>query len=251
MSTHQINNPESHQQLKEGLQQFIGGKLGDQEARELVRQAGISTNQKLIPLLKQIIEATTQHENRRIALDALYSLWQLKEPREYFLANARLHQQRKWLAYHSILILGSEPEHEETLQLLKQIKAESQDNHIRGGVAEAERVQFLSEEYANCETLQQKCHFILRHFRGGWNPLPHGSKPFINVITPQSLWSQKKLYDLSNESPEVVANAVLSIDLSNKYGESSLTQSYQSYLAQFLSTEAQRKFRELEKQSDS
>jgi hypothetical protein len=91
----------------------------------------------------------------------------------------------------------------------------------------------------------------LKHFRSGWNPLPHGSKPFINVIAPQSLWSQKKLFDLSNEAPEMVANAVLSIDLSNEYGESNLTQSYQSYLVQFLTTEAQRKFRELKRQPDS
>lgn len=235
-------------QIEKGLRQTLAGELDNPTARASVIQAGLSADQTLVPLLKEIAEATSKDRNLKVTFDALYSLWQLGEPREYFLENARSHQQNKWLAYYSILLLGSDPDDEKTIEVLNEVKAVASDNQIRGAIAEAERVRFLAGEYRQQNTARQKCDFLLAHFRSNWNPISLGEREIGSPAHPLAIWSQQKLFELSQESPEVVAQAVFEIDLSKDYGDDSFTKSYRAYVARFLSEESREIFRKLEEQ---
>lgn len=235
-------------QIEKGLRQILASETDNLAAREAVVQAGLSDDQTLVPLLKEVAEATSKDRNLKVTFDAFYSLWQLGEPREYFRENARSHQQNKWLAYYSILVLGSDPDDEKTIEALNEIKVASTDNQIRGAIAEAERVRFLAGEYGQQNTAQQKSSFLLAHFRSYWNPISLGEWEIGSPAHPLAIWSQQKLFELSQESPEVVAQAVFEIDLSKDYGDDSFTKSYRAHIAQFLSEEAREIFRKLEEQ---
>ena len=239
---------EDRGQIEQGLRRIVAGEVDNPAAREAVVQAGLSADQTRVPLLKEIAQATSTDRNRKVTFDALYSLWQLGESREYFRENARAHQRNKWLAYYSILVLGSDPDDEKTIEVLIEIKAASTDNQIRGAIAEAERVRFLAGEYGQQQTPQQKSSFLLAHFRSYWNPVSLGESEIGTPANPLAIWSQKKLFELSHESPEVVAQAVFEIDLAKDYGSDSFTKSYRAHIAQFLSEAAREMLRNLEEQ---
>lgn len=232
--------------IEKGLRQILGGGSEDLAARESVIMTGLSADRQFVPLLKEIVEATSKDRNRKVTYDALHSLWQLGEPREYFLNNALSHERNKWLAYYSILVLGRDPADERIVEVLNEIKAASADNQIRGAIAEAERVRFLETEYRQRQTPQEKCGYLMAHFRSTWNPITLGQAEIGSPINPLVIWSQQKLFELSQESPEVVARAVFDIDLSKDFGDDSYTKSYRAYVAQFLSEEARRIYQQLE-----
>jgi hypothetical protein len=240
---------EDREQIEKGLRQILESELDNPAARMSVVRAGVSADQTFAPLLKEIAEATSKDRNRKVTFDALYSLWQLGEPREYFLENARSHQQNKWLAYYTILILGSDPDDEKTIEALNEVKAVATDNQIRGAIAEAERVRFLAGEYRQQNTAQQRSSFLLANFRSNWNPITLGEAEIGSPANPLALWSQKKLFELSQESPEAVAQAVFEIDLAKDYGSDSFTKSYRAHVAQFLSEEARARLQQLEEQA--
>jgi hypothetical protein len=233
------------EQIEDCLQQFLEGKLGDDEARVLVEKAGLSADSQFAPLLKAIALFTSTERNRRITFDALHALSRLGESKDYFLQNARNHQQNKWLAYYSILILAREPNDTEAADALNEIKASSADNQIRGAIASAERVRFLVTEYARLETPEQKCTFLLSHFRGAWNPITLGESELDSAMDPLTSWSQRHLFKLSQENPEVVARAVSEIDLFNDFSDERLTQSYRIYVGRFIAPEASQRLGEL------
>jgi hypothetical protein len=236
-------------EIDKGLQLALAGNYGDREARESIIQAGISGDQRFIPILKEIAEATSKDKNHKVTYDALHSVWQLGEDKEYFLENAQSYQKNKWLAYYSILILGRDPNDDKTLEVMNEIKTVSSDNQIRGAIAESERVRLLATHYKKLESAREKCNFLLNNFRSTWNPISLGETELGSPTSPQAIWSQRELFNLSQESPEVVALAIFAIDLSESYEDESFTKSYQDYVARLISVKAREKLQKLQEQT--
>jgi len=225
-------------EVRNGLREFLENKSSDLEVRALMKRIRSSPDRQYVPLLKNIAVATSKERNRRVTFDALHTLAAMNEPRVYFVANAQDHHHNKWLAYFSILILGREPEDAEVTNALSEINAASTDNQIRGAIASAERVGFLASEYTALQSAEEKCDFLLSHFRGAWNPITLGESELDNAMNPLAVWAQYKLFELSKENPVAVARAISKVDLSDDFSSEHFTRSYQSYLAQFLTPEA-------------
>ncbi len=229
------------------LRGYLKGGPLDQETRTAISEAGSMAGAGFIPVLKNIAEKTTKDGYAKIAIDVFESLWQLKQARKYFLDNAKNHQRNKWLAYFSILILGRDPLNRDTQRVFRKIKAETSDNQIQGSLAMAERVCFLAAQYADLSTLEQKCVFVITHFRGGWSPILCKESSWPINTDPLAAWSQQLLTRFSEESPEQAARAVLAIDRSDEFKDPLYTRSYRAYVARFLCKIARRRYLKLER----
>lgn len=229
------------------LQRYLKGDPLDEEIRTAISEAATMAEAGFVPVLQAIAEKTTKDAYAKIAIDVFESLWRLKQSRDYFLAGAKGHQRNKWRAFFSILLLGRDPDNRETQRLFREIKAQTSDNQIQGGLAMAARVRFLATQYAALSTLEQKCAFVITHFRGDWNPLFLDASSWPQDTDPLAVWSQQQLTRFSKESPEQAARAVLAIDLSDDFEDPLYTRSYRAYLARFLGQKARRIFLKLER----
>ncbi|MBK8985289.1 MAG: hypothetical protein IPM39_04285 [Chloroflexi bacterium] len=238
----------SSKQIETKLRQALEGKSGELEVQQAIVQAGLSGSRRFAALLKRIAEETAHEDRRKVTYDALRSLEQLGEPPAYFQANARAHEANKWLAYYSILILAHSPNDAPTRAALDAIKTQTADNQIRGAIAEAERLRALAAEYQQLHTAQAQIEYILSHFRGGWNPISFGQTELGSATDPLAVWSQQELRQLSQAHPDLAAECVARIDLSEQYAAASISRSYRDYIAQFLATEAVQRLQELEAQ---
>jgi len=238
----------SNKEIEARLRQALAGKSGELEVQQAIVQAGLSGNRRFAALLKRVAEETARANGRKVTYDALRSLEQIGEPPAYFLTNAHNHQGNKWLAYYSILILAHSPADAPTRSALDAIKTQTADNQIRGAIAEAERLRALAAEYQQLDTVQARIAYILSHFRGGWNPISFGQTELGSATDPLAVWSQQELRRLSQTNPDLVAESVARIDLSEQYADESISRSYREYIAQFLTAEAAQRLQELEAQ---
>jgi hypothetical protein len=202
--------------LREELRQVLEGALAYEDARGIVQQAGLSGDASLIPLLKDIAEQPSGERNLRLTFDALCAAWLLGEPRDYFLANARAHAAKKWLAYYSILLLGREPGDEQAAAL-EAVKAETKDNQISGAIAEAVRVRALADQYPESGTLEERTAFVLRYSRGEWSPITLDPPGLGWALKPVTAWAQWELWRLAQEAPETVARQIARLDEPEAY----------------------------------
>lgn len=226
------------------LRQVLAGALEPSEARRVVRRAGRSGEPALLPLLVEIAERTSKESYLRLTFEALCSAWLLGEPEEWFLANARAHRTKKWLAYSSILLLGRDPEDERAAAVLAEIKIQTTDNQISGAIAEAERVRAMAGEYPESGTAEEKIAFLLPLCRGEWSPISSEGTELGWGLKPVTEWARRKLRELSQESPEEVARAMARMDLAAESPDERTTAAYRAFLAGFLSAEARQKLAE-------
>jgi hypothetical protein len=231
--------------LDQALQQVLDGALESPAARQAVRQAGRSGDPGLIPLLEGIAERTSEERYFRLTFEALCSAQLLGLPRKRLLAGARAHTTKKWLAYSSILLLGRDPEDEETAAALAAVKSETTDNQISGAVAEAERVRAVAEELPDTGTAEERAADLLQYCRGEWNPITREDPALGWEPKPVTAWARRKLRELSEESPDAVARALSRMDLSEEYPDEPTAVAYQSFLAGLLSDEARQRLADL------
>lgn len=240
-----MTNTTDSDRIETILQQAAEGGYRDLKAREAIVQTGVTDDRRFVPQLKQIAAETSRETNSKVTYDALDSLWRLGEPKEYFLDNARAHEQNKWLAYYSLLLLGRDPDDERSQEVMAEIKARSTDNQIRGAIAEAGRLRAIAGEYDQLATDEEKIDFVLARFRGGWDPISFGLTEIGSSVDPLGAWARSQLLALSQKHPELVAQAVRRIDLSDQYEDPSFTRSYRNYVAQFIAPEAQQRLQEM------
>lgn len=239
-------NTVSNQEIETKLRQALAGQADDLAVRQAIVQAGLSGNRRFAALLKRIAEETARESRRKVTYDALRSLEQIGEPPTYFLTNAHNHQGNKWLAYYSILILAHSPADAPTRMALDTIKTQTADNQIRGAIAEAERLRALAAEYQQLDTVQARIAYVLNHFRSGWNPISFGQTELGSATDPLAVWSQQELWRLSQTDPDLVAESVAGIDLSEQYADESISRSYREYIGQFLTAAAAQRLQALE-----
>lgn len=219
--------------LQEELRQVLEGAVAYEDAREIVRQAGLSGDAGLVPQLLEIARQTSGERNLRLTFETLCAAWLLGESRETFLANAREHAANKWLAYYSILLLGREPGDETVAAALAAIKGETTDNQISGAIAEAERVRALAEQYPESGTVEERTAFVLRYVRGEWSPITLDMPGPEWTLNPLAAWAQRELRRLAGQEPETVLRQIGQLDLSAEYpGEHAAL--YRAYLMSLL-----------------
>lgn len=108
------------------------GETGDVSARAALRQVAV---------------ASSLAGNSKVTFSAVSSLWKLEHDRPFFLDAIRNHAENKWLAYHSIVVLGRAPDDAELEELLESVKDATSDGHLLSAIAMAERVRYLESEY--------------------------------------------------------------------------------------------------------
>ena len=194
--------------------------------------------------LRRVAEESASTGDRRATFDALAELRERGEPREYFLNAARRHADNKWLAYHAIVVLGADATDDEVWAVLQQIRSETSDAELLGGIAVAERVRYLEDTYDGLAGFEERLGFVLATFRTDWNPISLAGGQVDRGTDPQAIWSQRKLRELSEQDPAAVAEGVAR---ANREGLSEAhAWAYRRFLAEFLTPQARDHFRTLD-----
>jgi len=221
-------------------------------ARDLVQSAGCVGDRRFVPQLKEIARRESLKPNREmLTFDALYALWLLGEPREYFLENVRSHRGSKYLAYYSLYMLAYEPD-EKMVDELNSIGRETTDeligNFINGGMVFS--ALGLADDYAKLKTPEEKVEYLLDNFGGGWGPTGGMDNDPNSSHDPAAVWARRTLFRLSREAPEVVAQAVAGIDISGHDGAQDYLRDFQECVVHFICAEARTILERLERERE-
>jgi len=174
---------------------------------EAVRKAGDSGCRDFIPVLKQIAE--TAGKSRFVCANALHALWELGEPKGYFLGLARDPKADETLAYYAIQAAARDPD-EQTLRALEEIRQHTRSQRVRDAASHAKWVaSWIAAPYAKLKTPKDRARYLLDligdhiAFLDGYDP----TGPWSG-LAPEIAWGCRKLRELSGEAPETVAGEV-------------------------------------------
>jgi hypothetical protein len=194
--------------------------------------------------LRRFAEASALTGNHRATFDALAELRARGKARDYFMDAARRHDQNKWLAYHAIVVLGPDATDDRVWDVLRQIRSETSDAGVLGGIALAERVRYLEETYGALAGIDERLSFVLDTFRTEWSPITLAGGQVDRGTDPQAVWSQHKLRRLSEEDPAATATGVAG---ARREGLDEFRGwAYRRFLASFLAPTARDAFRDLD-----
>ena len=260
--------------IKEGLQSVITRTARIEDAARTIVEAGKSRNREFVPTLKEVVDASSKSgmtENRyfEVCFFALRALWELGEPKSYFLENVKAHERNKTIAYWSAFILAREPD-KSVLKALKQIDEElkgsfsHEDNVIRNAITQAETVRFSSERLASIEKVTDKIRYLLKIISADCfvypsddnNPYSYWNHPGSGQH-PLRAWARQDVLRLSKVSPRLVAETIFNINLKTDLGYDRTYSpfcppfgnvQYRRFAIRFITDEAQAALAELEKQ---
>lgn len=225
------------------LERYLQGELEDSEVKLTIQQAMQSGDTKYIPVLRRIAEMET-NEKRDVIFHAYYALQQLGQPDAYFRDFIVDHAANEWQAYYAILLLGRQPD-TALLDLLESIKSQTDSVYVRGATDIVFHVAGLKRQYERLDTPQARSDFLMEHFRTDWNPIIPPQPTDADPVDPQEAWTQQKLFELSEEAPDIAARFVHDLDYAETDTRPQFTRMYRQFLAGFLADEARARFEAL------
>ncbi len=195
----------------ERLEQVRQRKIGFEQARAIVWEAGESHDVRYARTLREIAAAwSCDTAYYKVAFDALHSLWLMGEPREYFLRNLRDHSNNQWLAYYSAHVLGYSPDND-LARVLEEIRTGVTDEYVRGQINQVRFVVELRRQLTEQSTPQAKAKFLVRYCGMGFTELSggiiEGHEP-SSSLRPEAVWARLEMARISREQPDVVRDAI-------------------------------------------
>src|SRR5688500_3775725 len=171
------------------------------EAYRILRRAAANENREMIEPLKATVEAWGDDPDYASASYlALHCLWQLGEPRAYFLGHLDRYRDRTWLAHYAILVLGRYPD-DVLMERLKPIEADIRqrdwDNRLWNAMSQARRAREVSDTYGKLADAGQRIDLLLKHAGSTWNPIAGKDSDPIDMHSPVPFWARKELTRLS------------------------------------------------------
>lgn len=197
------NSEQGKAMLFSKLELIARGQYPPQDSRPhypiggYITLAGDSGDVRFSPALKKIIDSNKDKNVSGIITESFRSLQKLNEPKETYFAYVERGDPNYLIAGYALAALSADPYDPETVQFVNNLqkKIQGTKNHLQTFIDQYSFAKGKVDQYESKESLEARIAMLVSYAPAGYED-------------PISIWAGRKLFEVSKQDPEGVAQGI-------------------------------------------